>query len=593
MSDATGEMLLRAIVEDPDADDLRLIYADWLHDHGDAARAEFIRVQVRLATMDSTDPERCDIERRVAELLGANRRRWWAEVPGGLDLDHTRVEFRRGFPQEFWVTSLDPFWDVAEAVSTGTPLARLELSQATENLPRIAACPALASVRRLAISGNYVRLAHVTTLLESPYLSRVQDLQVGCSEPGDTVASLVASWPGATSLRKLTLYPDTMPAAGVATLLAAPALRNLRELGLNGTGIDTDGVRALVSVNSPPPLEELFLARRGEMDEEGFRLLARWPGLARVRHLQLSRGGPSDDLAKAACLGQLALSPHLGALHTLELGSSSVGPVGARVLARMEALRNLRSLWLACNPLGDEGIRVLASATHWGALQHLCLWQTQIGDVGLRALARAPILRPTHLNLEDNPIGPEGLAALAASPVLERIQSVELGNTQIGDAGLVTLAAGHLGERVAQLHLSWCGIGEEGIRALARAAWGRKLRKLDLSSNRIGDAGGVALASSSVLVQLLDLDLSSTGIGDETARALASWPGTASLYQLALGGNQITDAGLRALAASPYLDGIDVLNVWHNPVTREGLEPLWDRFGLRVYPQRRQWEGED
>jgi len=40
--------LLADIIENPEADDLRLIYADWLDDHGEEERAEFIRVQVEL-----------------------------------------------------------------------------------------------------------------------------------------------------------------------------------------------------------------------------------------------------------------------------------------------------------------------------------------------------------------------------------------------------------------------------------------------------------------------------------------------------------------------------------------------------------------
>jgi uncharacterized protein (TIGR02996 family) len=48
----TGEGLLAAIRAEPDDDALRLIYADYLLDHGDPERAEFISVQIELARMD-------------------------------------------------------------------------------------------------------------------------------------------------------------------------------------------------------------------------------------------------------------------------------------------------------------------------------------------------------------------------------------------------------------------------------------------------------------------------------------------------------------------------------------------------------------
>jgi uncharacterized protein (TIGR02996 family) len=47
------EAFLRAIGAAPEDDAPRLVYADWLDDRGDAARAEFIRVQCELARRGS------------------------------------------------------------------------------------------------------------------------------------------------------------------------------------------------------------------------------------------------------------------------------------------------------------------------------------------------------------------------------------------------------------------------------------------------------------------------------------------------------------------------------------------------------------
>ncbi len=48
---ATAEAFLEAIIGRPDDDGPRLAYADWLDERGDAARAEFIRVQIALARL--------------------------------------------------------------------------------------------------------------------------------------------------------------------------------------------------------------------------------------------------------------------------------------------------------------------------------------------------------------------------------------------------------------------------------------------------------------------------------------------------------------------------------------------------------------
>ena len=43
------DALLAAIAAHPDEDTPRLMYADWLDEHGQPVRAEFIRVQIELA----------------------------------------------------------------------------------------------------------------------------------------------------------------------------------------------------------------------------------------------------------------------------------------------------------------------------------------------------------------------------------------------------------------------------------------------------------------------------------------------------------------------------------------------------------------
>src|SRR5262249_51837097 len=54
----TEDDLLRALCEAPDDDAPRLVYADWLEEHGRLMRAELIRAQVELATLAGDTPRR-------------------------------------------------------------------------------------------------------------------------------------------------------------------------------------------------------------------------------------------------------------------------------------------------------------------------------------------------------------------------------------------------------------------------------------------------------------------------------------------------------------------------------------------------------
>jgi uncharacterized protein (TIGR02996 family) len=77
----TKDAFLQAIREAPQDDSLRLVYADWLTDHGEGDRGEFIRVQVELARLPPADARRSAMQRRERELLNAHEAAWRAELP--------------------------------------------------------------------------------------------------------------------------------------------------------------------------------------------------------------------------------------------------------------------------------------------------------------------------------------------------------------------------------------------------------------------------------------------------------------------------------------------------------------------------------
>jgi uncharacterized protein (TIGR02996 family) len=94
----TRDDLLQAIIENPDDDALRLVFADSLEDHGELERAEFIRVQIELAKLPNT--RRPELEQREPELLAKNESEWVKPIR------HCVVSwtFHRGFIAEVTVT---------------------------------------------------------------------------------------------------------------------------------------------------------------------------------------------------------------------------------------------------------------------------------------------------------------------------------------------------------------------------------------------------------------------------------------------------------------------------------------------------------
>src|SRR5262245_11034376 len=77
-----ADALLAAVLADPESDAPRLVYADWLQEHGDPDRAEFVRLQIGAV---NTDRER--------RLLAKHRQDWVGPIADWCGA----WEFRRGF----------------------------------------------------------------------------------------------------------------------------------------------------------------------------------------------------------------------------------------------------------------------------------------------------------------------------------------------------------------------------------------------------------------------------------------------------------------------------------------------------------------
>ncbi len=95
LADRMADAFLADILEHPEDDVPRLIYADWLTDQ-DEPLGEFIRVQCQLARINPDYPHRLALEEAEHDLLARNQQRWL----GWLHPLLSRWTFRRGFLDE-------------------------------------------------------------------------------------------------------------------------------------------------------------------------------------------------------------------------------------------------------------------------------------------------------------------------------------------------------------------------------------------------------------------------------------------------------------------------------------------------------------
>jgi uncharacterized protein (TIGR02996 family) len=483
------EAFLQAILETPDDDTPRLVYADWLDEHDDAERAEFIRLQIRLATLSADDPQRLTLEERCGALLTEHEDQWLGQL---APLTST-CQFRRGFVE---VVSLGfkQFLANAETIFRLAPVRQLKLlrlAHTRESLDNLAASPYLGRIRRLDLRGSEIGPGHLHDLLASPHLANLEELDLGGTRIGPDGVRDLAQATHLSRLTWLSLSSDRVGEAVVA-LAEAPHLGRLEVLDLGQNLIDA------------PTLERL----------------AQSPVLARLRHLGLAY----NDL-NAAGAEAIATSPFWSGLVHLELsGNYALGDGGVRILAGSANLANLQYLGLTYCGLAGSVVD-LARSPYLTNLRRLTLTQNRIGDASACALATMPCLATgRELRLHGNRIGDRGATALAASPHLPDLALLDLANNRLGPEGAAALARCPRLANLKALHLEDNAIEDAGVQALAASPHLAQLRTLNLRRNRIGDAGAAALLA--VPWQLSRLELKLNAIGRDVQRDLRRHFGT-------------------------------------------------------------------
>lgn len=180
------ESLLRAVCENPDDDTPRLVFADWLDEHGDPAWAEFIRLQCWLHRPGPGPwgPAEEDLwatnTARADRLLDTNREAWEGRLfrRSGLDPEVSSWgEFERGFCESLHIyatTVRGIDWD---RVYAATPLRSLFLTE-IEEADAAVQHPAARQLRHLGLSDCELSLEHIQAITRAPTLAKLESLRV-------------------------------------------------------------------------------------------------------------------------------------------------------------------------------------------------------------------------------------------------------------------------------------------------------------------------------------------------------------------------------------------------------------------------------
>jgi uncharacterized protein (TIGR02996 family) len=442
--------LLSAVLADPDDDLPRLAYADWLDEHGDDDRAEFIRAGVELSHLPPNEDRHAQLAARCRHLEERRRGDWLAGAPPGVVV----ADFERGFPRRVG----PPLRNYTDRLLGREHFAAMK--RALELFPLRVFSGRLLGTASSSVARSrqsvYPERGHspLEILARWPLLERFTALDLGMGgissglgdfQPG--VAALAES-PYAANLSALRLSGLLLGEEAVGSLGASPYLRRLRALDLRYNVPYQDRPAALLETSLPDRLEEIdgldletagrWLRRPGcRLRELGIALdlhgdhpepadagpLIGAPGLLGLRRLSLAFDGPAawqdraperNEGVLVERLWQVLDSPLLERLDELDLCGVWLSDLA---VAQAGMARKLGTLRLRRCELTGTALAHLRPLLAEGRLRRLDLSYNYLTTADAAALAGWPELARLHeLRLDFNDVEDAGLAALRASP---------------------------------------------------------------------------------------------------------------------------------------------------------------------------------
>lgn len=396
---AQERALLDTIRDCPDEDGPRLVYADWLDEAGECARAEFIRIQCNRAALDAYHVSQPTLARRERRLVQDHAADWVGlafalfapyhpppDEPPFDPLDpaatreltpQPRWNFRRGFA---WAeVSPSQFLTHADMLLDAAPLVQLHIGPDTykEMMQRFRE-PTGLRPRRIVFEEllNAPKLAQgcvgLTLVEESDWdqytqygqMLRLSTLHGRGEGASRTHLRELAHVPGLSRLSELSLNWMNLGDLEIRELALSPWLKRLQTLDLRGNRFGPDGVATLMASLTETRLRELDLSDN-QIGDQGVHHLARWPGLSGLRVLRLE--------------------------------GCSIGPYGAAALATSPYLRQVTQLSLQRNHIRGAGVAALLDprGAEWLAgLARLDLCGNRIGSLGAQHLTTASAFLP-------------------------------------------------------------------------------------------------------------------------------------------------------------------------------------------------------
>lgn len=353
---ASNAELHAAVLAAPDDDGPRLVYADWLIEHGDP-RGELIVLQIARSRLPADDLKAAELKQRERALWDAHGESWFApfRTPAG-DVNAT---FERGFPETLSANAAIALSAMPDALFDDTCIRTLSWRRGSNDVVfELLHNGNGGFLRRMGVGFGWhsdSNTALVATIERHLPRMRLRKLAIGESELSkESLRALLAALEaGPTRLAEFDLSASNLDSDHVAAIVSSPAFEGLRSLRLHCQRFDSVTLRSL-GAWAHGGLRELSLA--GCPIGTGLLgTIIALPAFASLERLDLARTKIGADDVRAIVDARLPLV-------ALELGGNTLGPTIAEHLAREGFGDQLERLGLASTGIGLAGLDVLVAS---------------------------------------------------------------------------------------------------------------------------------------------------------------------------------------------------------------------------------------
>jgi len=449
---------------------------------------------------------------------------------------------------------------------------------------RLAASPAVASLRVLDLSENAIGADGVRAIAQSPRLANLEGLLLRRCGLDDAALKPLTRALELTHLTTVDLSHNALTEAGARAIARAWWLPTVHHLFLDGNPIGTAGAGLLTRARDARALELLTVGACGVELEAlaGPRPTTcavasgpPWRVLTPEERPRPSTDRDADQLdaqLQALLAGEpseshwTALLREVSALHQLGVAAPSAWiPTLDAALDRWPT--ELRKAPWDCVDLMLEG-----RSLPWFQLFRWLHFQRQgEGDAFVQLASRNTFWHLRWLSFHAVKLGDLALRGVLRHGGLPPLELLGLHNCELSDAALASIARCPALARLERLILTWnADLSHQGVRHLASSPHLNHLKLLAFHESRITDVGARHLATSPTLQRLEALLLTDCAITDAGVALLLHPDHLPALSRLELNSNPLTNAAAHHIAAAAERRPLAAVDVSRTRIDAEG-----------------------